>query len=746
MRVKVGHDADDYDGASGWTASGRADIVIFHEDRCLAVVELKRETLSLTADDVAQAQGYANQFTPRPPLIILSNGTGTYVYDSNTGAPWSPEDGAAKAVHRLLKNTAAVAKADMKWAVEVLMGPGAVIWPRVVRERTAYRIAQMTAPAGRGGKPFAEGLSLPRTATQHVLKALRAGETFVLLDGPPIVGKSSILRELAALTEDGSEYAVLMLRGGSTGLYQTIANLFSDALEWDVTPNSIRQWLRRLSRFGSGPALVLAIDGLEPGGAMALDLEELADTRFGPGIRVVATADDAARFTDTRNDRNDTAIGDRAFKIHVRPLTAAEFEAATAVLADLNIAFVRGASLADDYRAPWVLRSAYDALARLNHAHKAQGGLNMPPSLGLMLIDEARLAFGRLTTVLRGYTLLARDAIADETPTSTGLALAQSYTFLVRADALGSPTTAVTEHLIETGWLTRHRTAEGDDVFAPTTPELFASELALALSREVALRADTDPVAAAHWMANRLEGAAYGDLVGAQALRELINGGAPFAWPLVKTLLSMEPETDSLKEGLVAVMVRGDRIIHLRFEDGRARLTDRTGTEAGPEIQVEPDDLPRIYGRVAPWMALGLLAGLPIAMGEDDNRLDAYILLLVGQCPLPLMRASRDGQGHLAHDLGGLGQVLCHENGAIEGLTNSMTDLLVRPWSGADDWIDAAVETASLHLLHRVMIALLTIRDKAPARADWAHAALTERVRPAIDAILAHELPRQLRG
>ena len=56
--------------------------MIFHQERPLAVIELKREDLTLTHDDYERAQSYANQLTPRPPLVVVTNGKDTRVYDS----------------------------------------------------------------------------------------------------------------------------------------------------------------------------------------------------------------------------------------------------------------------------------------------------------------------------------------------------------------------------------------------------------------------------------------------------------------------------------------------------------------------------------------------------------------------------------------------------------------------------------------------------------------------------------------
>lgn len=59
--VRLGHDTHEFDNAAQWVKSGRADVLIFHGDRPLAVVEMKREDLSLAHADYEQAQSYANQ-------------------------------------------------------------------------------------------------------------------------------------------------------------------------------------------------------------------------------------------------------------------------------------------------------------------------------------------------------------------------------------------------------------------------------------------------------------------------------------------------------------------------------------------------------------------------------------------------------------------------------------------------------------------------------------------------------------
>jgi type I site-specific restriction endonuclease len=121
---RLGHETHTFDSAAQWEKSGRADILIFYSRRQLAVVEVKREDLPLTKRDFEQAQSYANLLTPRPPIVVVTNGSETNIYDANTGEPWSAEGDAAETVVRLLANAAKIAASDMRWAIEASDGTG----------------------------------------------------------------------------------------------------------------------------------------------------------------------------------------------------------------------------------------------------------------------------------------------------------------------------------------------------------------------------------------------------------------------------------------------------------------------------------------------------------------------------------------------------------------------------------------------------------------------------------------------
>jgi hypothetical protein len=738
FKVRLGHKKQELDGAWAWRARGRADIILFHQGRALAVVELKREDLALTDEDRDQGQSYANLLTPRPPLVILTNGKSVEVFDSGTGEPWSAGDDASAAVAKLLQNAATVAAAGMRWAVEALMGPAGDVWTKAVRDRTAHLIRQLTVAPGEIGKPFARDFHCPRMATRVAEALLKGDKAIVLVEGPPLIGKSSVLRELAMRTEHSAELAMLMLRGGSgAGLFQRIANVFSAELEWEVTADNVRQWLRRMSRFGYGPTLVLAIVGLEPGGAMAVDLEELADTQFGPKLRLIATTDDADALLAAANGRTPTAIAARAARLKVGPLDTREFKYAERALKRLRIGFTPGAVFADEYRVPWLLRSIYDRLARHPKYGDTSGGFLLPSSLGLQQIDATRAAYARQPDLLHGYRLIARDALADQKPRSPELSLAGAYAFVVQRDALASASEAALPQLAAQGWARTYRHAGGEDVVVPTAPEVFMSELSIAAGEELGRRAQTDGHAAGVWLGERFEGIFLGDFVGAQAIRDLAGRTGGFNWQIIQGLLSRPPRTKPVKDALIAFPLANGQIRHASVENGKARLANRNGVAFGPEIDLGPEQS-RIYADTTPSMIVGQLARLPMApVGDDHIRVDAGLLLEVGVCPFPLLRARNNGVAHLVHDLGDLGEVLCQDNGVIEPVTAAMAELLSRPWDHRDAWIAVALQTRSLPLLQRVMIALRAARLRSHRDCvGWANAVLEEQILPAIDELI----------
>lgn len=733
--VRLGHETHEFDSAEQWKKSGRADVIIFHGERPLAVIELKREDLALTDADYGQAQSYANQLTPRPPLLIVTNGGETRIYDSSNGSLWSGEQDAASAVAKLLANSAKLAAADMRWAIEALMGRETGIWVHGVHAATDRLLKDMTDLPGQSGRPFSENLLFPRLTTIHAIQSAQAGTVFTILEGVAQSGKSSYLREFSLRVREKDELAMLMLRGAGPGLFQVLANLFAAEFEWNITPNDTRHWLRRMSEGTEGPILVLGIDDVESGTPMAEDLEELAGMRLGNKLVVTLTTHSADKIVKSSNGRTETAIGCRARILKTYPLCLEEFKQAQSILSKRRIVFQQGAEYTDDYRTPWVLRTIYDDAVSDPNYQQLSHALYLPPALGLELVDAAQKSYGSQDELLRHYRVLARCALADTDAHSIELAFAKANGFVIRQDQLTDEARHAVIELKQMGAVRTFRLAGKEDVVIPTIPAAFLLEFSDVVGNELTIRAQHDSKAAGIWLGKRLDVVYLGDMIGAQAIRSMAYKQGIFSAGIIVGLLSIEPVKKTVNNALLSFLDSNGQQFFLKIQDGKMWASNRSGDAQGEQIDTGDESM-HIISDTTGWMIMGQLAKLPLAQVDDDSqRMDAHILMRIGQCHFPLLRVNTDGLPHFEHDLGEYGQVLCHDQAPIEVATQAMADLFSGSWEYKDEWVDEAILSGSLHLLHRLVIALRTVYNRGiPVQSDWALKAHNERVFPALTA------------
>jgi hypothetical protein len=537
-------------------------------------------------------------------------------------------------------------------------------------------------------------------------------------------------------TASSEELAVLILQDTGPGLFQAVSNLFSRELEWTLTPQDARHWLRRMSRGTAGPTLVVAVDGVRPGSAIASDLQELCDLGLGDRLKIILTTDQPEGLTQTANGRSMTKLGTRSQEIELGPLNLDEFTAARSIMADNRIYFVPGASFFEENRVPWILRTIYDQVAGSPRFKDEKWAVTLQPTLGIGLIDHVQDIFAGQSELLRAYRVLARDALADDQGVPGDLALEQSNGFVIRQDALSPESRAGLRELRSMGHIRTFRRGH-IDVVVPTIPALFASELAEAASEILDAMVTDDPHEAGHWLGTRLEGFFLGEVVGAQAIRILAETTGGFSREIVSALVDIEPREDVADDRHIALQSANGEIVDLVLRNGNAWRSDRAGNLYGEPIEL--DELPRMLANMTSWMMLAHLSLLPMASVNDaDDRLDAQILFAIGQCAFPLMRASRDAEGHLEHEIKGFGRVLCPKQGAIEMVTISLARLLSQKWDRADEFIDAIIAEKSLPLLNRTLIALRAVRSyQIPDRSDWAAVSERNKLLPAIEALIS---------
>jgi len=733
--LRLGHKTHEEDALAVWTAGGRADMILYDGDRALAVLELKRADQVLDQNDRDQGLSYAQHMTPRPPLVVITNGTDLEIYDGATGERIQPTDLDATRVADLFSNAAKLATGDRTRVVETLLGPNKTIWLTAVRSATAMLIGKLTGPGP--GQPFSADALFRREVTTELLEALETGQRLVMVESAPSGGKSSVLRDLAERTAADALWGVLMIRNdGGPGLFRRLANELTQALGWPVSEDAARTWLQTMKGTAARPALIIAIDDLAPGSAMASDVLELAETGLGDGLRLVVTTDDGDALVHGRRGRGLTAIGSVAIRLKVDLLSDSEFDRALSDLKSQRIVLTPGAHKSGEYRAPWVLRRLVDAVVESPRHRDAALVAHLPATLGAHLIDEAREHAAGLDEMLHGYRRLASAHFNDDRPLPSKLALEMARAFVVRRDV--ADTALDLGDLAAGGWVRRFRHPSGVDLVAPTAPEVYVSELAQVVADELAERCGTDAVAAADWLMARMERYFLGDLIGAQAIRDLATQSSTIPFDLIAALRARQPSSTPMS-GLALLQFEG-RMTYVEITpEGRLTLLDEEKRPIGRTLDVV-DDRPHLHENTIGWQILAQLALFPSVLAADrQTRADLMLLEEIGKCPFPLLGQHALLGGHLEHAFGII-QVACEDDGIIEPITAAMQNAIQRDGTALDAWIDHVLSSDSLALVYRLYVAFRHANGVAGPTGAWIEATLEGRIRPKLLRLLPRDV------
>lgn len=732
--IRLGHATITANGRESWIKRGRADILLVLDDKPLAILELKRPDISVTDDDGKQGLSYARLLPVMAPFVVATNGDQLQIIETFSGQPFKVESPDEKAFEALMKSAGKVAAGDRDDAISTLMGTDPQVWTRAVAVASATAMSELAATTDYPRRPFGP-LKIFRRATEQVVNEFRVSR-LVLVSGPPLTGKTNVLEQLVRLL-DPQDAGGLFLECGASEIFRRIADLLSDTLDWPVEPEAARNWVRQISR-GDGPALILAIDRLDPEDRDDVRvIEDLMSSRFGDRLRFVAGLDEDAtrRVMSSSDGRRESVIGRHAAIVQVDDLDDREYELALNTLAELGMGIMDGGEHSPDLRRAWLLQAM--ATRVLEAKRKRQGIAIFPAVPGLEIIAQARADFKdpELRRRFRGVAqAIVLDAQDQSKPYSMALQLMGRY-FVRRETLKGRLSSSDTEWLIRSGYLNPSISAENTPMLNVTLPELLASELARLLAIELRERADDDPVDAAEWLAGAASNFLFGDIVAAQAFLDLGAVNRDLPYPLFRALADMTPFREQIHPGQhLQGWVEGVGDLELRpQEDGSVVLTLN-----GEDHIVDTEDDPgESIGNAFGWQILSQLASCRFAVETEkgQHRLDPQALLLVGTADFVLRQSRNDmlAESLPVHGGEGGGQFICHDAGIVEAITQSMLRYLsTEPLEARDSFITAAMEVDSIYLTARLDIALRMVTRSTDADlSTWAKEVLVKRVRPA---------------
>ena len=719
----------------------RIDILVKWRDEPLAIMELKRAGTALESKDEQQGLSYARLVSPQAPLVVVTNGEDCRFLETVTGQPWCPDAPSEQAFEVLMKRASQAAAGEIKTAVMRLMGTDARVWSQAMRDATAAVLEDQSGRWKESLRPFVQGFLLPRKATCEVVGWLQAGRRVVLVEGPPLVGKSNVLRELCEETNAGGKAVALFVEADAgRGICQLVADILAEELGWPVREEEARDWMRNLSR-AEGTRLVLCVDGaVTVDDSLKAEVADLCSGRFGPALQLVVAVDEtvAERLVLNSTGRSESAIGRHAARVQLDALDDEEFVAATRILRAHRAQVMHGGEFAREYRAPWVLRAAMSKIVREAEYGRGELAAWMAPLMGVELLWHARE--WPIHEEMRGRLLAVAEAVIDDGQDPNRplpLIVEASAAYIVRRETLRRHVDAQDiDELVGGGYLRPVVRGQTIQALLVRTPELVASMVALVIAEELEKRTERDVQDAAEWLVAAANSLPLGEVVAAQAVLDAVQkwGGDPHA--LIPALFRHVPGEEAGRPGMRgSLSLPEGRLADLRFrEDGVIELEVDGHVETWEENGGDFGTLKDFGG----WMMLSHLAGVPLRFEVDDGRDVRMIEALlhgVGKCEMVLHRPDpRDVvRGVPVHDVLGHGSIVCFEAGIVEPITMSMFKFLSARREQAEDWVRKSASEDSMALLVRMAIALGHTAQLADAEsAAFGRRMLDEVVKPAL--------------
>jgi hypothetical protein len=732
-------------------AEARLDILLEKDGKPLAVMELKRPGIKLTDDDGAQGLSYARLVQPPAPLVVVTNGTEVTTLETSSGKPWQPASASEDTFKALLTQASRVASADIRHAVDTLMGTAPRVWMQAVRCVSSDTIEELTASWDEPALPFVADFLAPRGATYQLWRNLVAGERLQVLEGPPLSGKSNVLRELCLCTKQSDTVATLYVETGvGRGALQTVADAISRSLNWPVSPQEARDWLIRVSHH-EGARLVLAFDGIQEANATSVrEIEDLSSSTFGPSLSVVVAMDEAVSQSvlTSPNRRSLSPLGRRSKLVRVGHLRDGEFKLAQELLGQRRLFLMKGADMAPEYREPWVLRAICSSAQAALESRPDTQALSLPSLLGPKLLDLVRKRFADVPELRRMFRGLARSMITDaqDTARSPELVLQQLEMGVIRRDAARAELEPD-----DLQWLIDHGFVRPGmhDVAGPTIlvrlPELLASEMAHVLADELVKRGRKNLHETAAWISGAASNLPLGEVVAAQAIIDAAKRPNGLPVGLISALVEMPPEREILEVGgRYAMMLPNGAMVEIALQpDGKGFVVidgEQHEIDLGDEEQVT-------FKNIHPWLILSHVASTPFEVEGEHGpvREDPNLLLQIGTCPVPL-RGNRGPESFRmlpTTDMPGGVSIVHSDAGVIEPITLGILDYLSTAKDQADNWIAIAGSSGSIALLSRLHTALGVLAAfETHARSEWAEAQLRTMVLPKLrEAITNAEEP-----
>ncbi|MBD8388366.1 hypothetical protein [Dysgonomonas sp. BGC7] len=680
------------------------DVLLTVDDKNTILLELKREGLTLTDEDISQGISYARLIHPMPPLTLISNGEDNLFYNTYTKENISKTNVDLEYIQNLIDNSFQLAINDFKDAISVLLNKEPDLFSKIINQITEVKFERLLGTVNDFTKPICIDFQIERQCLKQIQTLFTDGAALIGIVGSAFTGKTNLLYQFFNKTKSEKNFLLYLdCNDHNYSIFQQLANHFTENTKVLITKDKIREWLiNSLIHLPDGKFYLL-LDNFNNDIPESIKSEiiELIDIFKGVNHHTLYSIDEFnyKRIAFVENRQYKTIIGDQSKLIQLDELNDEEYDITNSSIFDkYKVLIEHGGHYTPEYREPRILRH----LVSLYHGGIKDGQftkIDAVPNLNLLKAITSNKTYTKQIHDLYRKITYCFFIESELRKKDIDLSIMASGSGAITTDIFKKKFPDDFNDLIKSSIAVFREIRNGMTIIYPKIQELIAVHSISLITKMMIQEKEKSTTELCKLLLDTTISIPYCDIVANGVLLEIAKANEVELFSnLVQELLKMPPLLEKIEKGTKTLMyVEGVGHIQMNFDDDI--------NEGG------------FIADFLPYVILSQLAAYPLGLVDNKEysiyAFHLHLLYEVGSSKELLRRADVRSLNNIkaleSFDLDGVGSIISGHEGVIEPFVQSIQKCFFQMPNEIEWLYEKAFEENNFNLLYRIYLALRTI-------------------------------------
>lgn len=716
------------------------DVLLTVDDKNMILLELKREGLTLTDEDISQGISYARLIHPMPPLTLISNGEDNQFYSTYTKENISKTNVDLKYIQNLIDNSFQLAINDFKDAISVLLNKEPDLFSKIINQITEVKFERLLGTVNDFTKPICIDFQIERQCLKQIQTLFTDGAALIGIVGSAFTGKTNLLYQFFSKTKSEKNFLLYLdCNDHNYSIFQQLANHFTENTKVLITKDKIREWLiNSLIHLPDGKFYLL-LDNFNNDIPESIKSEiiELIDIFKGVNHHTLYSIDEFnyKRIAFVENRQYKTIIGDQSKLIQLDELNDEEYDVTNSSIFDkYKVLIEHGGHYTPEYREPRILRH----LVSLYHGGIKDGQftkIDAVPNLNLLKAITSNKTYTKQIHDLYRKITYCFFVESELRKKDVDLSIMASGSGAITTDVFKKKFPDDFNDLIKSSIAVFREIRNGMTIIYPKIQELIAVHSISLITKMMIQEKEKSTTELCKLLLDTTISIPYCDIVANGVLLEIAKANEVELFSnLVQELLKMPPLLEKIGKGTKTLMyVEGVGHIQMNFDDDI--------NEGG------------FIADFLPYAILSQLAAYPLGLVDNKEysiyAFHLHLLYEVGSSKELLRRADVRSLNNMkaleSFDLDGVGSIISGHEGVIEPFVQSIQKCFFQMPNEIEWLYEKAFEENNFNLLYRIYLALRTIINNTDSELTQRSENYVKRFNKYFDGFMAEYLSKDVK-